>query len=135
MMPLAPTRMVFVPAATNHNRRRGARDAWHVVMLGDPKPAIAPSFSMRGEIARIVECSACAGILRDADQIEYRKRCHGELLTDPLPGGEGGQLPAEIYGRILLLITYGGPALGTDFFFKVIRIDQGGTSPRVHISR
>ena len=62
---------------------------------GDPKPAIAPSFGMRGEIARIVERAARVGILRDADQIEYRKRCHG------------GQLPAEVYGRILPLIVTG----------------------------
>jgi 2-keto-3-deoxy-L-arabinonate dehydratase len=29
-----------------------------------------------------------------------------KLLTDPLSGGEGGQLPAEVYGRILPLINY-----------------------------
>jgi hypothetical protein len=50
---------------------------------------------MRGEIARIVERAPGVGFLRDADQIEYRKRCHGETLGEPLSGDEGGQLPAE----------------------------------------
>jgi len=56
----------------HHHRGGGAGDARHVVMLGDPKPAIAPSFGMRGKIASIVERAAGVGILRDADQIEYR---------------------------------------------------------------
>ena len=39
MMPPAPTRIVYVPAATwrDHHRGGGAGDARHVVMLGEPE--------------------------------------------------------------------------------------------------
>ena len=71
-MPPAPTRMVVVPGGEmgDHDRRRGARDARHVVMLRHPDAAIAPSLGVGGEIAGVVERAAGVGLLGDADKFE-----------------------------------------------------------------
>src|ERR1019366_3050189 len=72
------------------SRFRGPTDQQEM-MLGDPKPTVAPLFGMGRKIARIIERAACVGILRDADQIEYRKRCHGETPDRPSSRDEDGQ--------------------------------------------
>ena len=55
---------------TNHNRRRGARDARHVVMLCHPNAAIAPGLGMDREITGVVERATRIGGFGDADEIE-----------------------------------------------------------------
>ena len=60
-----------------HDRRRGAGDARHVVMLRHPDAAIAPVLGMDREIAGIVERAARIGIFGDADKIEDGKCRHG----------------------------------------------------------
>ena len=47
-----------------HDRRRGARDPRHVVMLRHPDAAIAPRFRMGGEVAGVVERAAGVGLLQ-----------------------------------------------------------------------
>ena len=61
----------------NHDRRRGAGDARHVVMLGHPDAAITPFLGMGREIAGIVERAARIGVFGDADEIEDGKCRHG----------------------------------------------------------
>jgi hypothetical protein len=55
---------------TDHNRRRGACDALHVVMLGDPDTAIAPSLGMNCNVTRVGKRTTRIGILRHADEVE-----------------------------------------------------------------
>ena len=64
--------MVVVPSAnaTKHDCRRGAGDASHMTMLRHPDTPIAQLLGMGGEIARIVERTACVGFLRDAYKFE-----------------------------------------------------------------
>ena len=47
---------------TDHNRRRGAGDARHVVMLRHPDAAIAPGFGMNRNIAGVVLGAARIGV-------------------------------------------------------------------------
>ena len=53
-----------------HNRRRGAGDARHIVMLGDPDAPIAPLLGVGGEVAGIAERAAGVSLLRDANKLE-----------------------------------------------------------------
>ena len=53
-----------------HNRRRGAADARHIVMLRHPDAAIAPPFRVGREIARVVERASGVRVLGDADKFE-----------------------------------------------------------------
>ena len=55
-----------------HDRRRGAGDARHVVMLRHPDAAIAPSLGMGGKVASVVERAARVRPLGDADKLEDR---------------------------------------------------------------
>ena len=84
MMPPAPTRIVCVPAGDvgDHDRRRGAGDAGHVVMLGHPEAAIAPALGVGREVAGVVERAARIGRFGDADEIENRQGCHRELSVE-----------------------------------------------------
>ena len=58
---------------TDHDRRCGARDARHVVMLRHPDAAIATSFGMNRNIAGVVERAARIGFFGDANEIEDRQ--------------------------------------------------------------
>jgi hypothetical protein len=55
---------------TDHDRRRGAGDARHVVVLRHPDAAITPGFSMNSNIAGVVEGAARIGVFGNADEIE-----------------------------------------------------------------
>jgi hypothetical protein len=55
---------------TYHNRRRGAGNTGHVVMLCDPDPAIAPSLSMNCNVAGVVKGATRVGVLGDANEIK-----------------------------------------------------------------
>jgi hypothetical protein len=68
---------------TNHNRRRGAGDARHVVMLRHPNAAIAPSLGMDRNITGVVERAARIGAFGDADEIEDRQCRHRNSRTKP----------------------------------------------------
>ena len=58
----------------DHDRRRSARDAGHVVMLRHPDAAIAPGLGMNRNIAGVVvERAASIGFFGDADEIEDRQ--------------------------------------------------------------
>ena len=80
-MPPAPTRMVVVPSAmmSKHDRRRGAGDAGHVVMLRHPDALIAQFLGVSGEVASVVERAARVGLLRDANKLENGEGGH-EML-------------------------------------------------------
>ena len=54
------------------DRRRGAGDARHVVMLRHPDAAIAPSLGVGGKIASVVQRAARVRPLGDADKLEDR---------------------------------------------------------------
>ena len=55
-----------------HDQRRGAGDARHIVMLRHPDATIAPLLRMGREIARVVERASGVRVLGDADKFEYR---------------------------------------------------------------
>jgi hypothetical protein len=55
---------------SEHNRRRGAGDARHIVMFGDPDAPIAPLLRAGGEVAGVVQRAAGVGLLRDANKLE-----------------------------------------------------------------
>src|SRR5215472_10851717 len=61
---------------TDDDRRCGASYAGHVMMLGQPVPAVPPSLSVPGEVERVVQrvggCFPC----RDGRKIENGKRYH-----------------------------------------------------------
>ena len=62
---------------TDHDRRRGAGDARHVVMLRHPDAAIAPGFGMNRNIAGVVQGAARIGVFGNADKIEDGQCRHG----------------------------------------------------------
>ena len=68
------------------NGCRGAGDARHIVMFGDPEPPIVPPLGVGGEIAGIVERTACIRAFGDTDKVEYRQRRHPMLLGLRLEG-------------------------------------------------
>src|SRR6202020_1027290 len=55
---------------TKHDRGRGAGDALHVMMLGDPDALIAPFLGVSGEVASVVERAPRVGVLGDANKFE-----------------------------------------------------------------
>ncbi len=68
------------------DRRRGAGDARHIVMLGHPQPSIAPGLGVGREIAGIVERPPRVGFLGDADELENGQGDHwvdGSLWSRP----------------------------------------------------
>ncbi len=77
----------------DHDRRRGAGDPRHVVVLRHPDPAIAQRLGMAGDIARIVQRAARVGVLGDADEIK-----DGE-------GGHGGSGTLRTGGRWYLAVS------------------------------
>ena len=72
----------------DHDRRRGAGNSRHVVMLGDPDAAIAPALGMSGQIAGIVERAARVRFLGHADEVEDGQRRHG-ILPEEAHFGSG----------------------------------------------
>ena len=60
----------------DHHGGRGAGDARHVVMFGQPEPLVAPPFGMLREIERIAEGLRRVAALIDRRQIQNRKRNH-----------------------------------------------------------
>ena len=57
----------------NQHRGRGARNAGHVVMLGQPEAVIAPRFRMLREIEHVAERLRCRAALDDGRKIEHRE--------------------------------------------------------------
>ena len=78
MMPPAPMRIVDVPAGDvrDHDRRRRAGDARHVVVLGQPEAVIAPALGVLREIERILKCQSRRAAVNDGREIENRKWYH-----------------------------------------------------------
>ncbi|WP_431226190.1 hypothetical protein [Burkholderia contaminans] len=60
----------------DHDGRGRARDAGHVVMLGEPVALVTPAFRMLREIDGIAECLGSVGAGRNGGEIEYGKRSH-----------------------------------------------------------
>ncbi|WP_185658281.1 hypothetical protein [Burkholderia sp. Bp8992] len=61
---------------TDHDGGGRARDARHVVMLGQPVAPVAPAFRVPGEIDGVAERLGRVGAGRNGGEIEYGKRCH-----------------------------------------------------------
>ena len=78
MIPPAPTRIVEVPAATwrNDHRGRGAGNARHVVMLGEPVAAVAEALGVAGEITRVRQRLRRVAAFQDRRKIENREGHH-----------------------------------------------------------
>src|SRR3954451_2660630 len=58
-----------------HGRGR-ARDAWNVVMLGHPEPAITQPFGVPSEVEAIAKRSRGVAAFDDGGEIEDQKRNH-----------------------------------------------------------
>src|SRR5215469_18861595 len=61
---------------THDDRRCGAGYAGHVVMLGQPVPAVPPSLSVPSEVERVVQRVRGCLPYRDGRKIENGKRYH-----------------------------------------------------------
>ena len=79
-MPPAPTRIVDVPAGDvrDDDRGRGARDAGHAVMLGEPEAMVAPALGVAREVERVAERLRGVAALDDRREVENGKRDHDE---------------------------------------------------------
>src|SRR5258706_14675692 len=58
------------------NRRGGAGDARHVVMLGEPVALVTQAFRMLREFERVAQCHGRGRALGDGRKIENRKSDH-----------------------------------------------------------
>ena len=76
--------------------RRGAGDAGHVVMFGQPEAVVAERFGMAGEVERIGKRGRRGGTLGHRREVENGKRDHAKLLpgTEPRIWGAGTGLEA-----------------------------------------
>ncbi len=63
----------------DHDRGGRARDARHVVMFGEPEPAVAPRFGMTGEIDAVSQGGGCVAALDDGRKIENGERDHAPI--------------------------------------------------------
>ena len=61
---------------SDHDRRRGARDAGQVVMFRQPIAVVAPLFRVLREVERVAEREARVAALYDGRKIEQRKMFH-----------------------------------------------------------
>ena len=61
------------------DRRGGAGDASHVVMLGHPDAPVAPALGVGREVARVVQSGRLVGLLGDANELEQGQRRHRRL--------------------------------------------------------
>ena len=84
-MPPEPTRIVLRAArdVADHDRSRGAGDAAHVVMLGQPVALIAPAFGVPGEVERVAQGVGCGRPFDDGREVEGREGNHGGILFRP----------------------------------------------------
>jgi hypothetical protein len=60
----------------DHYRGRGAGNARHVVMFGEPEPLVIPAFGVLREIERVAEGLGRIAALVDRRQIQNGKRYH-----------------------------------------------------------
>ena len=60
----------------DHHGGRGARNARHVVMFGEPEADVAEPLGMTREIEGVLERRRRVAPLRDRREIEHRKRDH-----------------------------------------------------------
>jgi len=60
--------------------RCGARDARHVVVLGEPKPLVAEALDVLREVHAVGECLRVGRALYDVGKIEDGQRYHAVLL-------------------------------------------------------
>ena len=72
MMPPAPTRIVDVPAGDvrDHDRGRGARDARHAVVLGEPEAPVAPALGVLRQVERVAQRARRVAVGGDRREIE-----------------------------------------------------------------
>src|SRR6476646_8728183 len=64
----------------NNDRGGRASDARHVVMFGEPVPAVAPLLSMTRQVHRISQRCCCVATLDDRGKVENGKRYHAPIL-------------------------------------------------------
>src|SRR5579872_2174866 len=79
------------------NRCRGAGDAGHVVVFGEPVPAVPPLFGMTGEVSSVAQSGRCVTTLHDRGQVENGKRYHAAILSHAPQSST--PLFQNIYGR------------------------------------
>ncbi|CAD5295455.1 conserved hypothetical protein [Bosea sp. 62] len=60
----------------DRDRGRGAGDAGHIVVLGQPEAGVAEPFGMAGEVAAVVEGVCCGRPLGNEGEVEDGKREH-----------------------------------------------------------
>ena len=68
----------------DHHSRRGARDARHVVMLGQPVAVVAPAFGVLGQVQHVGEGLGGVTALADGGQIKNRQ-LHGGVPSRSHP--------------------------------------------------
>jgi hypothetical protein len=61
---------------SDHHRRRRTRDAWHVVMLGEPEAVVAQLLGVACQLERIAKGARCVAAGDDWREIENRERDH-----------------------------------------------------------
>src|SRR5437870_1639209 len=61
----------------DHHRCRRARNARHVVMLGEPEALVAPALDVPGEIERIGKRLRRIAALTDGSEVEHGEGDHG----------------------------------------------------------
>ena len=83
----------------DHHGRRGAGDAGHVVMLGEPESLEPPAFGVLREVERIAEGLGRIAALIDRRQIEDGKRNHVHL-RGPTDVGSWSALCEAWRGRV-----------------------------------
>ena len=81
MTPPAPMRRVDVRRGEvgDEDRRRRARDARHVVVLGDPDPGVAPALRQPGELDGVAQRGGGSRPLADGCEVEHRQHRVGRL--------------------------------------------------------
>ena len=55
---------------SDHHGGGRARDARHVVVLGDPVPMITPGFGLDCQLLTALERTGCVAAKRDGDEVE-----------------------------------------------------------------
>jgi len=71
---------------TDHHGGRGARDARHAVVLGEPVATVAPALGVLRQIERVAERLRGRAALGDGRQVEDRERDHGVNAARVLHG-------------------------------------------------
>ena len=130
MMPPAPTRIVEVPAGDvrDHDRRRRAGDAGHVVVLGQPEAAVAPALGVLREVERVGERLRRVAALRRSEHrsstdtgITTRTSWAPHTAARPVAQRARRGVSAEGAGSATAALTVVADSLQ--------RVDQGSPAP------